>query len=159
MNILYWSIIMLMFTVAFIGLIYPIIPSVLFIVLGFILYGVFFTFESFTFLFWVIQGIFLLLLLSADYISNVYGIKRRGGSKAAVWGSTLGLLIGPFVLSLFGVIIGPFLGAVIGEKVFGKKTLKEAVKVGVGSLFAFLSSTAAKTVIQAIMIGYFFITV
>jgi uncharacterized protein len=159
MHLLYWGMIILMFAVAFIGLVYPIIPSVLFIGVGFLLYGVFFTFSSLTLSFWIIQAILLLFLLAADYISNVYGIKRRGGSKAAIWGSTLGLMIGPFIFSLFGIIIGPFLGAIIGEKLFGKKTLKESVQVGIGSLFAFLGSTAAKAVVQTVMIIYFFIVV
>jgi len=43
-EILYWTIIIALFVIAFIGLIYPIIPSVLFLVGGFILYGLFFSF-------------------------------------------------------------------------------------------------------------------
>ena len=44
MDIFYWVIIAAMFLIGFIGLIYPVIPSVLFIMVGFILYGVFYSF-------------------------------------------------------------------------------------------------------------------
>ena len=39
MEYLYWTLIILLFVIAFIGLFYPIIPSVLFILGGFFLYG------------------------------------------------------------------------------------------------------------------------
>ena len=87
LDILYWLIIVTLFVVGFIGLIYPIIPSVLFILGGIVLYGVLFTFEQFDWLFWVIQGAFVLFLFLADYVANLVGVKKYGGSKAGVWGS------------------------------------------------------------------------
>lgn len=42
MEIVYWSIISVLFIIGFIGLIYPIIPSVLFLLAGYLLYGFFF---------------------------------------------------------------------------------------------------------------------
>ena len=145
MQIIYWSMIILMFVVAFIGLIYPIIPSVLFIVIGFLLYGLFFTFTELTWIFWIIQGLFIALLFGADYLANLLGVKKFGGSKAAIWGSTIGLLVGPFIIPFFGIIIGPFIGAVVAELLFHKKTFKDALHAGFGSLIGFISGAVSYT--------------
>ncbi|SFA96023.1 MULTISPECIES: DUF456 domain-containing protein [unclassified Bacillus (in: firmicutes)] len=155
MESVYWSIIIVMFIVAFIGLVFPIIPSSLFVIAGFLLYGVLFSFEPLNWFFWVIQGTFVVLLFGADYAANLIGVKKYGGSKAAVWGSTIGLLVGPIILNVFGIILGPFIGAIIAEAVVNKKGLNESVKVGIGSVVGLISSIFAKTILQGLMIAYF----
>ncbi len=159
MEMIYWSIIIVLFIVAFVGLIYPIIPSVLFLLAGFLLYGVFFSFEPFQWYFWLIQGLFIVLLFIADYIANMIGIKKYGGSKAGVWGSTIGILVGPFVIPFFGILIGPFIGAIAAELIFNKRSFMESIKVGFGSVIGFISSVVTKTIIQIIMVIFFFIVV
>ncbi|MBM7701514.1 DUF456 domain-containing protein [Metabacillus iocasae] len=155
MDIVYWSVILIAFVVSFVGLVYPIIPSVLFIALGFILYGIFYTFNDFSVLFWIVQGLFILALFAADYVANIIGVKKFGGTKAGVWGSTIGLLVGPFVIPVLGIIIGPFVGAVVGELIFQRTSLLQAIKIGFGSLIGFFSGAVTKGFIQLIMIGYF----
>lgn len=159
MTIIYWSIIAVLFIVAFVGLVYPVIPSVLFIAAGFILYGVFFSFEPFGFLFWSVQIVLIIALFIADYLANLVGVKKFGGSKAGIWGSTIGLLVGPFAIPVAGIIIGPFIGAVLAELLFQKKSISEAVRIGFGSLVGFFSGAVTKGVIQAIMIAYFLVVV
>ena len=159
MDVLYWSIIILLFAVAFIGLLFPIIPSVLFILGGFLLYGFLFSFDPFNWVFWLIQSLFIILLFGADYLANMVGVKKFGGSKAGVWGSTIGLLIGPFVIPFLGIIIGPFLGAFLAEIIFNKRDIKEAGKIGFGSVVGFISSVVTKGIIQVVMVGYFLIAV
>ncbi|MFS0861571.1 DUF456 domain-containing protein [Fredinandcohnia sp. 179-A 10B2 NHS] len=159
MDIIMWLLVVLLFLISFIGLVYPIIPSVLFIVGGFIVFGLFQGFESFSVLFWVIEGLFFVLLMGADYATNLIGVKKYGGSKAAIWGSTIGLLIGPFVIPIAGIIIGPFIGAFLAELLIHKKTAKDAFKSGFGSVIGFLSGVVAKGIIQAIMIIYFLVVV
>ena len=159
MEWVYWLIIWIVFIVGFIGLIYPVIPSVLFIIGGMLLYGVFFSFEPFSVFFWIIQGMFVLLLFGADYLANLFGVKKFGGSKAGIWGSTIGLLVGPFVIPFLGIILGPFLGAIIAELLVHKQSLKNALKIGAGSVVGFVGSVITKFIIQVIMIVYFFIRV
>ena len=159
MDILAWMIIIVCFIVAFVGLIYPIIPSVLFILLGFIVYGLFFSFSEFGWLFWFIELLFVILLFAADSISNLIGVKKFGGTKAGIWGSTIGLLVGPFIIPVAGILIGPFLGAVIGELFVTKTEFKDALKSGVGSLVGFLTSVVTKGAIQFIMIVIFLIAI
>nr|WP_244888127.1 DUF456 family protein [[Bacillus] enclensis] len=85
MDVLYWTIIIVLMVLAFVGLVYPIIPSVLFLLASFLLYGVFFDFSPFNWLFWTIQVLFVLLLFGADYLANLFGVKRFGGTKAGIW--------------------------------------------------------------------------
>lgn len=159
MEVIAWIIISTLFVIAFIGLIYPIIPSVLFIVGGFIAYGLFFSFSELPWWFWLIQVLFVLLLFGADTVSNIVGVKKFGGSKAGMWGSTIGLLVGPFVIPFFGILVGPFLGAVIAELIVSKSSMKKAVTVGIGSVVGFITSVVTKGTIQLIMIAIFLFTV
>ncbi|KQL53532.1 hypothetical protein AN964_08505 [Heyndrickxia shackletonii] len=159
MEVLYWIIITVVFVIAFIGLVYPIIPSAIFMLGGFLLYGLFFTFSPLNWLFWSIEVLFIILLFSADYVSNLIGVKKFGGSKAGVWGSTIGLIAGPFIIPVVGILIGPFLGAVLGELLVNRKPIKSAFKIGIGSLLGFISSVITKGFIQILMVGYFLFVV
>lgn len=159
MDIIAWILIIALFIVAFVGLIYPIVPSVLFLLGGFIVYGLFYSFSDLPWWFWVIELLFVALLFAADTISNLVGVKKFGGSKAGMWGSTIGLLIGPFVIPFAGIIAGPFIGAVIGELIVERSDVKQAMKVGVGSVIGFLTSVVTKGMIQVVMIVLFFIAI
>lgn len=159
MEVVGWILVVACFMISFVGLVYPIIPGVLFLVGGFLLYGLFFSFSELSWWFWIIEILFVVLLFGADTLANAFGIKKFGGSNAGMWGSTIGLLIGPFVIPVAGILIGPFLGAVIAELIVKKRTFSEAVKSGIGSLVGFLTSTIVKAVIQIVMIIVFFMAI
>lgn len=155
MEFIGWIIAIAMFIIAFTGLVYPIIPSALFIVGGFLLYGLVDTFDGMTIWFWIIQVLFVILLFGADTLSNLVGVKKFGGSKAGMWGSTIGLLIGPFVIPVAGILLGPFLGAVIAELAVSRSGVKQAIKTGVGSLVGFFTSVVTKGLVMVVMIAVF----
>jgi len=159
MEVVGWILVIACFIISFVGLVYPIIPGVLFLLGGFLVYGLFFSFAELSWLFWTSEIIFVVILFVADSVANAFGIKKFGGSTAGMWGSTIGLLIGPFVIPVLGIIVGPFLGALIAELMVERRTFGEAVKSGVGSLVGFLTSTLAKAVIQIVMIVVFFIAI
>lgn len=159
MEIIGWIIAILFFVVAFFGLIYPIIPSALFMIGGYLLYGFIVSFDEMTWLFWSVQGLFILLLFVADTLSNLVGVKRFGGSKAGMWGSTIGLLLGPFVIPVAGIILGPFLGAIIAELIVSRSGIKQSFKTGIGSLVGFLTSVITKGTLMIIMIVLFILFV
>ena len=159
MDIVAWILIIAFFAIAFIGLIYPIIPSVIFIIGGFIVYGLFYSFSDLPWWFWVIEILLVVLLFGADTVSNLVGVKKFGGSKAGMWGSTIGLLIGPFVIPFAGILLGPFLGAVLAELFVTKSSWEQALKTGVGSLVGFLTSIVTKGIVQVGMILLFFIVI
>lgn len=155
MEIVGWILIIACFIIGFVGLIYPIIPAAVFIIGGFLLYGLFFSFTELSWTFWVIESFFVVLLFGADMLANAFGVKKYGGSKAGIWGSTIGLLIGPFIIPFAGIILGPFLGAFIAELLFSKTTIKQALKTGFGSVIGFLTSVFTKGIIQIVMIIIF----
>ncbi|WP_230130514.1 DUF456 domain-containing protein [Bacillus sp. CECT 9360] len=159
METIYWVLIAIMFIVGFVGLVFPIIPSVLFIFGGILLYGFLFTFDHFSWLFWTIQILLVILLFVADYVANMIGVKKYGGSKAGIWGSTIGILVGPFVIPGFGIIIGPFVGAILAEVLVHKRDVITASKIGFGSVIGFISSVVTKAIIQIFMVGYFLLVV
>lgn len=102
------------------------------------------------------QTLIVVVLFIADYVVGAWGVKKFGGSRASVIGSTIGLIIGPFLIPAFGLLIGPFLGAFIGELIAGEKAGK-AVKVSFGALLGLFSSTVVKIILQIVMIVLFFI--
>lgn len=159
MEIIGWLIAIAFFIVAFAGLVYPIIPSALFMALGFLVYGWVVSFAGMNLLFWSIQVLFIILLFGADTFSNLVGVKKFGGSKAGMWGSTIGLFIGPFVIPVAGILLGPFLGAILAELIVTRSGIRQSFKTGIGSLVGFLTSIVTKGFIMAVMIIVFFLFV
>lgn len=148
--------VILLFVIGMAGTVYPVLPGVFAVYAAFFVYGFFVTFEHFNIWFWAIQTFILIVLLVADYLVGAWGVKKFGGTRASVIGSTLGIIIGPFIFSLPGIVVGPFIGAVIGEMIV-HTPIKEAMKVGIGSVVGLLSSVVVKIILQAIMIILFII--
>src|SRR5690554_3346831 len=94
---LIWTIIILLFIISMIGVIFPIVPSVLVIWIGFILYHFFIDNEQLTILFWVIMFLFTAILIIADLLTSRYFVNKFGGSKWGEWGAIVAIIIGAFV--------------------------------------------------------------
>lgn len=154
MDILGWTLVILLFMIGMAGTIYPILPGALAIYGAFFVYGLFFSFQPFGVIFWIVQTLIVIILFIADYAVSAWGVKRFGGSRASVIGSTIGLIFGPFVIPAFGLIIGPFAGAVIGEMIVGV-SFERSLKVGWGSLVGLFTSVIVKIVLQSVMIVLF----
>lgn len=156
MEIVGWILTIVLFIVGMAGAIFPILPGALAIYAAFFVYGFFISWEPFGFWFWLIQTLIVVVLFVADYLVGAWGVKKFGGSKASVWGSTIGIIIGPFVIPAFGLILGPLLGAIIGELSVGTD-FKKSVMVGLGALVGLFSSMVVKFVLQLGMIVIFII--
>jgi uncharacterized protein len=152
--ILAWILVTALFLVGLAGAVYPVLPGVLAIYAAFFVYGLLVRFSDFGFWFWFIETTIVVVVFVADYALGAWGVKRFGGTRASVIGSTVGILIGPFVIPVAGLLIGPFLGAVIGDLLAGKDA-GSAVKAGWGALVGFFTSTLAKIILQLIMIAVF----
>ncbi|RDW17185.1 DUF456 domain-containing protein [Oceanobacillus arenosus] len=157
-EILIWIIIALLFILSFVGLIYPIIPGVLVLWVGFLLYQFFINSNELNLIFWIAMGVFTVGLFVADIIANSYFVKKYGGSKWGERGAAIAVIIGSFIIPPFGIIIVPFVVVFIIE-MLQQRSLPEAFKASIGSLFGFLGGTVAKLVIQVIMIIWFFVVV
>lgn len=78
-----------------------------------------------------------------DLWVQIYGVKKFGGTKKAVNGSIIGLIIGIFLFPPFGIIIGPFLGAFIGAKM-DDPDVNKALRIALGALAGFVAGTIVK---------------
>ncbi|RDB32735.1 DUF456 domain-containing protein [Exiguobacterium sp. RIT594] len=155
MTIILWSLIAACFLAAFAGLVYPVIPSAPLLIIGFLIYGFGFGFTELTVSFWVIQAIFVVLLFTLDYLVSSYTVDRRGGSQAAKIATTVGLIAGPFILPGIGLLIFPFVFAILTEKIISKKTWRDSVSIGIGTVLGILSSALLKGIAMLLMIVVF----
>jgi uncharacterized protein YqgC (DUF456 family) len=140
--------------IGIIGSILPILPGVPISWLGLVMlyFAPSLPFESF---FITITGIVAITIYVLDYIIPALGAKKFGGSKAGMWGTTLGLMVGIITPIPFGILIGPFAGAFIGETVFNKTEGPLAFKAAIGSFIGFLSSTFIKFTATVVYFGLF----
>ena len=88
-----------------------------------------------------------------DFIASALGARRVGASRLALWGASLGTLIGMF-FGVPGLLFGPFVGALLGELASGNSVLRSA-HVGVGTWLGLLFGTLLKLVISFVMVGLF----
>lgn len=88
-----------------------------------------------------------------DFVASTLGAKRVGASKRALWGASLGTLVGMF-FGIPGLLFGPFLGALAGELASGTSVLRSA-HVGVGTWLGLLFGTLVKLVLSFVMVGLF----
>jgi len=118
---------------------------------------------------WVWAGIAIAVTVM-DNLLPAWMTKRFGGSRMAVVGSVLGIVIGMVFFAPIGLLIGPFLGALAGELVNNKLQAErgkanggelnagnanvKALKVALGAFLAFIVGTGAKLIVGSLMIFY-----
>lgn len=155
MNILLWSLIILFFIFSFAGILFPILPSILFLWGGFLIYHFFINGEALNALFWWGLGGVTLFLLIADYVIGAYFVKKFGGSPWSMVASIAGALLFPWFMGPIGIIVGPFLAIFLVELILGKGE-GHSFRVAFGSFLSFLSSGFVKMLLQLAMILWFF---
>ncbi|WP_404457455.1 DUF456 domain-containing protein [Oceanobacillus kapialis] len=158
LDIIIWVVIAVLFILSFVGIIFPIVPSVLVIWGGFLLYHFVLNNEALNIAFWIVMVILTVVLIAADIIANSYFVKKYGGSKWGERGAAVAVIIGSFIIPPFGIIIIPFLVVFVIEMV-QKRTSQEAFRASLGSLIGFLGGAVAKVVLQLVMIVWFLIVV
>lgn len=107
---------------------------------------------SVKFLIWTLLLTILVVVL--DYFIPMAGTKKFGGSKYGIWGCIAGMIIGMIYFPPAGLIVGGFAGAVLGELLSGK-TIKIALKAGMGSFIGFAVGTIAKLIVSGLFCYYF----
>jgi uncharacterized protein len=160
MEIVLWVVIVALFLLGIAGVFLPVIPDTVPLWGGFLLYHFFVASpgEGLPASFWWGMVALSILLYGADLLTNMYFVKRYGGSKWSSFAAAVGIVLGIFIFPPFGMIILPFVLVVLAE-MLQKQPLERAVKAGVGSLIGFLSSAVVKVVVQIAMIVWFFIAI
>jgi uncharacterized protein len=98
-------------------------------------------------------GFVTIVVSLLDYYVPIWGIKKLGGTNYGIWGSTIGVSVGFFVIPAIGVFFGAFLGALIGELI-GKMPVEQALKAAFGSFLGFLSGIFMKLMLCLTMIVF-----
>lgn len=103
----------------------------------------------------IVSGIFAIIVSVLDNILPVTMTKKFGGSKAAVTGSTIGLIAG-FFIGPVGIMLGPLIGAFIGEFIHNKgKKIEGDGKAAFGAFVGFLTGTGLKMICVLCFIWYY----
>ena len=89
-----------------------------------------------------------------DNILPVVMTKKFGGSKSAVRGATIGLIVG-FFAGPVGIIAGPFVGALAGEYIHTQGKSEGVFKAAFGAFVGFLTGTGLKMITVLFFIWYF----
>lgn len=125
------------------GVILPALPGVPLTALGAVLAAWLVGFEQFGVapLIWV--GVLGVLSQVAEYVSSAVGAKRFGASRAGLWGSIVGSLVGLIFFPPLGFLFGAMAGAFAAEMLAGRN-VAEATRSGLGALVGTLGSIIAK---------------
>ncbi|MBQ3240477.1 MAG: DUF456 domain-containing protein [Akkermansia sp.] len=103
---------------------------------------------------WWVWGLLTLLMVFGSIVDNIttmMGARRFGSSKAAMWGTLPGIIIGAF-FPPFGLIIGPFAGAFLAEILFARKNARASAASGLGATLGYLAGVIAKLIIAGFML-------
>lgn len=148
----------LLLLAGFVGALLPVLPGPPLSWLGILLLH-FTTYAAFSSSFLLVTAIFMVVITILDLYIPVWGTKKFGGTKAGIYGSTIGLLLGLFFFPPFGVIIGPFLGAFIGELLVNSNEVKTALKSATGSFIGFLLGSGIKLAFCGVMAYYWLVAI
>jgi uncharacterized protein YqgC (DUF456 family) len=152
-TILIWLLVIALVLVGLAGTLIPALPGITLIYAGLFLGAWADDFQK--------VGVFTLTLLAVltlgalvlDYVAGLFGAKKAGATRLAVFGAAVGTVVGLFFGPL-GMLAGPFAGAFTGELLANRSVLK-AGKVGFGTWLGIIVGTCLKLALSFSMIGIF----
>jgi uncharacterized protein YqgC (DUF456 family) len=150
---LYWLIALILVVIGLAGVVLPTIPGAPLIFAGLFIAA---WSEDFAYVgVWavIVLGVLAALSYGVDLWATMFGVKRFGASRRAVFGAAIGVIVGLF-LGLPGVLFGPFIGAVAGE-LLARQGLHAATRAGIGATVGLVLGTALKLALAFAMVGIF----
>lgn len=93
-----------------------------------------------------------------DLIIPILGLKKLGGSKKGLIGSTIGLLLGLIIAGPFGLVAGSFFGAISGEYL-NNNSLSNSIRPAIGTFIGMAVGTTIKFLTSTVFLGLYFYTV
>lgn len=146
------------FLVGLAGTLLPILPGAPLIWAGMLIYGLIAGFEKLSVFFFIGQGVLTAAVMGVDYLATALGSRYFGGSRAALAGAALGMLVGAIFFNIAGLLLGPFVGAFLAELVFGRRP-EEALRSGIGATLGSLGGIPVKLFIELVMIAWFILVI
>ncbi len=155
LNIVWWTLAVLLVLGGLAGTILPAMPGVPMIFAGLLLAAWITGFEPAGAGTIAVLGALTALAWLIDFLAAAMGAQRLGASPRAFWGAMFGAIAGMF-FGIAGIILGPFVGAVVAE-LSGGRSMSDAGKAGVGAWIGTVIGAAAKLAIAFTMVGFFLI--
>ncbi len=158
MDGMWWAVIVLLFLIAYAGLIFPSLPDVPFLFGGFVLYHFMINDSKLGVVFWSITIVVTLALILIDYLAGGYAAQKAGGSKWSIPAAALGVILF-FWLPPIGFLIGPIITVFLVESVLMRKPPAEALKIAISTLIGFLGGVIVKFFLMSALIIWFLLLV
>lgn len=140
------------------GMFMPFVPGAPLIILGMVVYGLFYDFHFLTWYFGIGQCLLTALTYLTDYIATALGVRHYGGTRHAIIGCIAGGIAGLILFGPLGILFGPFLGAMAGELI-SKRPPAQAARIALGILLGFAGGAIAKVIIGIVMIAWFLLAI
>ncbi len=140
------------------GTILPMVPGLILILAGIILYGWYFGFELLGMNFIIAIVILTIVGTFIDFLASVIGAKKYGASNIGIIALTIGLILGFITIGPIGIIIGPVLAIILTE-LFKGKTFNDALKITLGIFIGALTGITVRFFIGLLMAALFIIKV
>lgn len=137
-----------------IGAVLPIVPSVPWMFIVALIFGII---DRFQHLHWwelLILGILALISLTSDNLSGLIGARGTGASRWGLLGGFIGGLIGLFFFPPWGAIIGMIIGVVVLE-IIASRNQQKAVRSASGVILGNLANIIINLVLCFVFIGLF----
>ncbi len=154
LNLLWWSVAVILMAIGLLGAVLPVIPGTTIILAAAVGHRILAGPENGVGI-WGIVVLVALALVSygLDFLSGYFGARYFGATKWGVAGAVIGGIVGIFT-GFVTLLFAPVIGAIIGE-VIGGKRLISAGKAGWGTLLGNLAGMVAKLLIALAMIIVF----
>jgi uncharacterized protein YqgC (DUF456 family) len=153
MNVLLWSLVVLLIVVGIAGTVLPALPGSALVFAGILLGAWIDDFQRVSTLVLLVCAVLMLLSWAVDYFAALLGAKRAGASREAIIGAAIGTVLGVFT-GLIGLLFMPLVGAAIGQYL-SERDAERAAKVGMATWIGLLIGTVAKVVLSFVMVGVF----
>jgi uncharacterized protein YqgC (DUF456 family) len=138
-----------------IGCVLPVIPGPPLAYLSLILISIARRWQALSPATLIVLGILAVAVTVLDNVLPILTSRRKGASKAGIWGSVIGMVAGMLLFPPFGMILGTFAGAVVGELIFNREK-SVALKAGWGVFLGTLLGIGIKLGVTG-AIAFFFV--
>ncbi|MEW6624722.1 MAG: DUF456 domain-containing protein [Bacillota bacterium] len=158
MDSLYMALSYILMIIGLIGTVLPMLPGLILILAGIILYGWHVGFSVLGIDFLLTMLMLTIIGTFVEILTSAIGAKKFGASTTGTISAIIGVIFGLIFLGPIGLIIGPVLTVTLTELLKGKDLL-HAFKVVLGVLLGSLSGIAIRLFIGIAMIVAFTIKI
>ena len=144
--------------VAFVGCLLPVLPGPPIAMLALVCVAVDQGWNTYSGWEWAALVALVAIVTVLDTVVPLVGAKKYGASRAGIWMSVLGMLVGLIWFPPFGMLAGAFLGALLGEMMSGKEG-SEALRPAWGVFVGTIVGAGLKLAVCGVITYYWFVAV